>query len=110
MVEREDESTLASDEDVKSKVPKIEPTIDIELPHDSTRYDDKNDATMAKLKSHFEGITDFAEVRSIKLSGSSYGKQACNWLAENVLQKCENIQLVDFSDMFTSRVRSEIPS
>jgi Ran GTPase-activating protein 1 len=44
------------------------------------------------------------------MSGNSYGTEACQWIAENVIKFCENIKKVDFSDIFTSRLRSDLPN
>ena len=48
-------------------------------------------------------------MKSFKCSGNSYGSVACVWIAENILAKCKYIQQVDLSDMFTSRLRTQIP-
>jgi Ran GTPase-activating protein 1 len=52
---------------------------------------------------------NFSKVRSINLSGNSYAIAACKWLAENVVSKMTNLSIVNFSDMFTSRLKTEIP-
>ena len=52
---------------------------------------------------------NFEKVRSLKLSGNSYAIPACKWLAENVVSKMTNVSIIDFSDMFTSRLKTDIP-
>lgn len=47
---------------------------------------------------------------SIKLSGNSFGIDACQWIAENFLQHCVALKRVDFSDIFTTRERDKLPA
>ena len=49
-------------------------------------------------------------VRSINLSRNSYGIKACRWLAINVVSKLSNVSVINFSDMFTSRLKTDIPT
>jgi len=44
-------------------------------------------------------------VRSITLSKNSYGVEACEWIAENIVKLCSNLKKADFSDIFTARLR-----
>ena len=60
------------------------------------------------LTQHFENL-EFERISSFELSGNSYGMEACRWIAENVLKKCVNLQSVNFSDIFTTRERKELP-
>ena len=46
---------------------------------------------------------------SFDLSGNSYGIEACRWIAQNVLVNCTNLQVVNFSDIFTTRERKDLP-
>ena len=70
--------------------------IDFVIPAASQFYDDAR----PELKAQFEGL-DFARVRSITLSANSYGTEACQWIADEILSKCLNLKKVNFSDMFT---------
>jgi Ran GTPase-activating protein (RanGAP) involved in mRNA processing and transport len=47
-------------------------------------------------------------IRSINLSGNSYSLECCIWLSRNLLKKCVNVQIIDFSDMFENRPTDEI--
>lgn len=53
---------------------------------------------------YFEYL-ELDKIKSIELSGNSYGMDACKWIAENVLTHCINLQAVNFSDIFTTRER-----
>lgn len=44
------------------------------------------------------------------MSANSYGTEACQWIADEVLTKCVNLKKVNFSDMFTARLRSDLPN
>ncbi len=48
-------------------------------------------------------------MRSITLSKNSYGVEACEWIAENIVKSCSNLKKADFSDIFTTRLREELP-
>ena len=61
------------------------------------------------MKKQFDGI-DLIMMKSLKLSENSYGTAACEWIAENVLRRAKNLEDVNFSDMFTSRLRSDLPN
>ena len=52
---------------------------------------------------------DLESVTEITFSENSYGTEACQWITDNVLKKAVNLQKVDFSDMFTARLRSDLP-
>lgn len=79
--------------------------IDFVIPAASQFYDNAR----PELKALFEGL-DFARVRSITLSANSYGTEACQWIADEILSKCLNLKKVNFSDMFTQRLRSDLPN
>jgi len=61
------------------------------------------------LKSAFEGI-DLSSVRSLTLSANSYSFDACQWVAENILSKAPRLIKLDFSDIFTTRLRNTLPA
>jgi Ran GTPase-activating protein 1 len=44
------------------------------------------------------------------MSGNSFGTEACQWIADNVFKHCINIEKVDLSDIFTKRLRSDLPN
>ena len=46
----------------------------------------------------------------MKFSANSYGTEACQWISDNILRKAPNLTKVDFSDMFTARLRSDLPN
>ena len=73
------------------------------VPEEGNVYDLGN----KEFQSLFDNI-EFLCIRSIKLSGNSYGIDACIWLARNIIRKCRNLQIVDFSNMFDGRPREEI--
>lgn len=45
----------------------------------------------------------------MKFSANSYGTEACKWIADHVLKPAKKLTRVDFSDMFTARLRSDLP-
>jgi len=53
---------------------------------------------------------DLQSVTSITLGGNSYGTAACEWISDNILKNCVNLQKINFSDMFTQRLRSDLPN
>ena len=63
---------------------------------------------MEILKKEFENFkaTDY---NYLVLSGNSYGIQACEWVATNVIRDWEGLRQVSFSNMFVGRLRNEIP-
>lgn len=60
------------------------------------------------LKKAFEGI-DLENVKYIKMSGNSYGEEACQWVAQNIFAKAKNLVSLDMSDIFTQRKRDKLP-
>jgi Ran GTPase-activating protein (RanGAP) involved in mRNA processing and transport len=78
--------------------------INLVVPAKALKFDGADD----RLKESFKNI-DFAKVESITLSGNSYGFEACQWIATNVLSKTTNIKHIDFSDIFTTRLRNTLP-
>jgi len=65
------------------------------------------DMTTKEFVDLFENIEHLC-IRSIKLTGNSYGLETCIWLSRNLLKKCKNLQIIDFSDMFENRTTDEI--
>ena len=80
-------------------------TASFTVPSKAQKYDDASDA----LSNQFKDV-DFKSLREIKFSENSYGTGACQWIADNVLQNAVNLEKVDFSDMFTARLRSDLPN
>lgn len=68
----------------------------------------KYDTATAELKAAFEG-QDYNKVNGITLGGNSYGTEACRWIAENVLTKWSNLKYVNFSNIFISRLKEDLP-
>ena len=75
------------------------------MPNQGQFYDEIND----NLVSMFEDL-NYQFVVSFELSGNSFGIDACQWIAENVLVKCLNLRSVNFSDIFTTRARDKLPA
>lgn len=73
------------------------------MPVQTKKFEDSSELEMIFADLNFE------KVRSISLSGNSYSIDACQWLADNVVSKMVNLSIVNFSDMFTSRLRTDIP-
>lgn len=56
------------------------------------------------------GVLSHETVTEVTLSGNSYGRPACDFLAEKLSEnKCPNLRTVNFNDMFVSRLRQELP-
>ena len=54
---------------------------------------------------------NLTKATSIKLSGNSYGFEACKFLSEQFAgQNTPNLVDIDFSDIFVSRLRAELPA
>ena len=99
--------SLKQADDLIEKFEKMEikgEPIDFVIPPAAQFYDNAR----PELKAQFEGL-DFARVRSITLSANSYGTEACQWIADEILSKCVCLSKVNFSDMFVSRLRSDLP-
>eukprot|EP00355_Strombidium_rassoulzadegani_P005156 CAMPEP_0168623176 /NCGR_PEP_ID=MMETSP0449_2-20121227/8682_1 /TAXON_ID=1082188 /ORGANISM="Strombidium rassoulzadegani, Strain ras09" /LENGTH=114 /DNA_ID=CAMNT_0008664533 /DNA_START=114 /DNA_END=458 /DNA_ORIENTATION=- len=60
------------------------------------------------LTGRFNGI-DHTKIRKVKLSGNSYSLEVCTWIANSFLSKCTNLQVLDLSDIFTTRPRETLP-
>lgn len=75
----------------------------------AARFDD-GDAKQQQLLEQQFATVDPASLVSIRLSENSYGTQACQWISDNILKRARNLQKADFSDMFTARLRSDLPN
>lgn len=53
-------------------------------------------------------LDHLSQVTKITLGGNSYGFEACEWVAKT-LSKCESLRAIDFSNIFVSRLRAELP-
>lgn len=74
------------------------------MPTNAQKYDEN----FEDLQNIFADL-NLEKVRTINLSRNSYGIEACRWLAVNVVSKMTNISAINFSDMFTSRLKTDIP-
>lgn len=74
------------------------------VPSKSAKFDEANDDLKAAFAGH-----DLEKFNAITLSGNSYGTEACKWIAENVLKNWTNLKYVNFSNIFVSRLKEEIP-
>jgi Ran GTPase-activating protein 1 len=74
------------------------------MPTNAKKYDEN----FEDLQNIFADL-NLERVRSINLSRNSYGIDACRWLAVNVVSKLTNVSVINFSDMFTSRLKTDIP-
>jgi len=75
------------------------------------KFDSANDAKDAWLaNSGCNSLDVLASTERITLGGNSYGFEACEWVA-NTLDSAETpaLQAVDFSNIFVSRLRAELP-
>ena len=79
--------------------------VKFQIQEKSQRYDANN---LNQLKKQFEN-TDPLNISEISLSGNSYSFEACEWIASNILKLGLNLKVADFSDMFVSRKKNEIP-
>lgn len=53
---------------------------------------------------------DLSTIKKITLGGNSYGFEACQWLAKLLEdQNTPSLKEIDFSNIFVSRLRSELP-
>ena len=56
-------------------------------------------------------FNELEQATHIKLSGNSYGFEACKFIAEQLsAHDTPKLCDIDFSDIFVSRLRSEIPA
>jgi Ran GTPase-activating protein (RanGAP) involved in mRNA processing and transport len=47
-------------------------------------------------------------VAKIDLSGNSHAEEACQWIAQNILAKSPALRELQFSDMFTTRLKDSV--
>lgn len=74
------------------------------VPPKSLKFDDDH----AELRAAFEG-KDLSKFDGLTLSGNSYGTPACTWIAQNILQGWTNLKYVNFSNIFISRLKEDLP-
>jgi hypothetical protein len=85
--------------------------VDIIIPSDSKFYDkSEQDPNFDSLVKIFKTSSDYkaSSVRSITTSGNSYSQDACKVLA-SLFKDTNNLMTINFSDMFTQRLRSDLP-
>ena len=78
--------------------------VDFIMPPTSNMFNDVDD----KLKDNFKDL-DLSSIISFTMSANSYDLEPCRWIAENILKNCINLKRVNFSDIFTTRLRSNLP-
>ena len=86
----------------------IEP-FEFVIPTQGKFFDEANDE-MQEAFSVFNDGDKMSACTSFTLSGNSFGMDACQWIAENILINLHNLQKVDFSDIFTTRERDKLPA
>jgi Ran GTPase-activating protein (RanGAP) involved in mRNA processing and transport len=74
----------------------------------SMRFNDDDEGHMEQLIEQFNKL-DLDLYNGLTLSGNSYGIKACKWIANSILQKWHGLREVNFSNMFVSRTKDEIP-
>lgn len=72
------------------------------------KYNDDEEALEEYLQYLFRDL-DKSVYNHLTLSGNSYGFRACAWIAQNILQDWTILREVDFSNIFVSRTKEEIP-
>jgi Ran GTPase-activating protein (RanGAP) involved in mRNA processing and transport len=66
--------------------------------------------TKEQISADLPGPFDHAEVEEITLSGNSYGREACDHIAELIkAHPTPKLHTVNFNDMFVSRKLQELP-
>lgn len=86
----------------------IEP-FEFVIPTQGKFFDEANDE-MQEAFNVFNDGDKMSACTSFTLSGNSFGMDACQWIAENILINLHNLQKVDFSDIFTTRERDKLPA
>lgn len=74
----------------------------------SMRFNDDDEGHMEQLIEQFNKL-DLDLYNGLTLSGNSYGIKACKWIANSILQQWHGLREVNFSNMFVSRTKDEIP-
>ncbi len=78
---------------------------------EAKKFDSADDAKAAFEKAAGStGEIDLSKVTKITLGGNSYGFEACSWLAGLLTSNnTPRLKEIDFSNIFVSRLRSELP-
>lgn len=77
---------------------------------EAKKFDSAEDIKSAFLAAAHADEVDLSKVTKITLGGNSYGFGACEWLAQHLKsQDTPNLRAIDFSNIFVSRLRAEIP-
>lgn len=77
---------------------------------EAKKFDSAEDIKTAFLAAAHSDEVDLSKVTKITLGGNSYGFSACEWLAQHLKsQDTPNLRAIDFSNIFVSRLRAEIP-
>lgn len=77
---------------------------------EAKKFDSAEDIKSAFLAAAHADEVDLSKVTKITLGGNSYGFSACEWLAQHLKsQDTPNLRAIDFSNIFVSRLRAEIP-
>ncbi|ANB13460.1 Rna1p [Sugiyamaella lignohabitans] len=64
--------------------------------------------TEADIRPYLEKLDQLENIREVNFTGNSYGKGACEALAKSLASK-KDLEVANLSDIFTGRIRSEIP-
>ena len=75
------------------------------MPFEAKKYDN----APAELIEAFKNV-DVENLTDITLGGNSYDSESCKWIKENVLMKAPYLTKVNFSNMFVSRLRADLPT
>ena len=94
------------DDAAKTKNVAVKNPVDLVVSRSSQFYDEASPALEKQFKVKND---DYTQVVSIAVGNNSYGTAACKWIADTVLAKCVNLKKLDLSDMFTKRLKSDIP-
>ncbi|BFZ62170.1 Ran GAP Rna1 [Saitoella coloradoensis] len=62
----------------------------------------------ADIEPHIKDLLDYADVEEVRLNGNTFGIEASEALAEALKDK-KKLKVVQFADIFTGRLREEIP-
>ena len=63
---------------------------------------------LADIGAELESL-DFENIEAITLSGNSYGREACDFLASVLERPTPKLTKVDFNDLFVGRKLQELP-
>jgi len=75
------------------------------------KFDTSDDVKAAFIEAaKGQNPIDLSAVTKITIGGNSYGYEACEWLANLVKsQDTPKLKEIDFSNIFVSRLRAELP-